>query len=158
MTAIIDHRVFSDFFNQVLGPYQGTPTLKAKTYHQRLSDALREGCDPSGYPLTDAFSDEDGNQVIEVAMAGFAKEDISIQVEDIRLTISYNSPHATAEDEDEYYWQNSRKIAQRSFSRTFADPSNRYDMSRADASYFNGLLRVVIPLKEESRPTNILIK
>ena len=42
----------------------------------------------NGYPLTDIYKEEDGSQVIEMALAGFSKEDILINTEANKITIS----------------------------------------------------------------------
>lgn len=102
-----------------------------------------------GYPLTDIYKDEENNQVIEVALAGFSKEDLRVEVRDNYITISCDS--ASKGDAP------SRRIARRSFSKSFVDYENQLEMKRSDASFENGLLRVVIPPTEESKPTSIAI-
>ena len=42
----------------------------------------------NGYPITDIYKEEDGSQVIEMALAGFSKEDILINTEANKITIS----------------------------------------------------------------------
>lgn len=103
-----------------------------------------------GYPLTDLYKDEQDNQVIEVALAGFSRDDLEIEVKDNTINISCSS-EARGET-------NSRRIARRSFSRSFVDYDHQLDMKGADATFENGLLKITIPPTEESKATTISIK
>ena len=49
----------------------------------------------SGYPVTDIYTDEAGNSIIELALAGFTKEQLNIEVKDRGITI-----HAAAGEGD----------------------------------------------------------
>jgi len=102
-----------------------------------------------GYPLTDIYKDEENNQVIEVALAGFSREDLKVEVRDNYITISCES--ISKGD------TTSRRIARRSFSKSFVDYENQLDLNKSDASFENGLLRVTIPPTEEAKPTVISI-
>ena len=101
-----------------------------------------------GYPLTDLYKDEEENQIIEVALAGFTRDDLNIEVKDNSITISCNSGTGGAKN---------RRIARRSFTRSFIDYDHQLDMRNADASFENGLLRVTIPPTAESKSTTITI-
>lgn len=101
-----------------------------------------------GYPLTDLYKDEEDNQIIEVALAGFSKEDLNIEVKDNSILISCDSSNASGGG-------NQRRIARRSFSRSFVDYDHQLDMRKSNASFENGLLKIVIPPTEEAKPTII---
>ena len=103
-----------------------------------------------GYPVTDIYKDDENNQVIEVALAGFSKEDLKVEVRDNDITISCES--IPSDD------TTSRRIARRSFAKSFVDYENQLDMKKSNASFENGLLRVIIPPTEESKMTPIVIK
>lgn len=107
-----------------------------------------------GYPLTDLYKDDEDNQVIEVALAGFSREELNIEVKDNSIVISCESPRNNETESQ----QSLRKIARRSFTRSFVDYDQKLDMRRSDASFDNGLLRVVIPPTEEAKPTVIDIQ
>ena len=102
-----------------------------------------------GYPLTDIYKTEDGEQVIEMALAGFSKEDLNIEVKDNSITISCES---SSDGKD------SRRIAKRSFAKSYVDYNNQLNMAASSASFENGLLKVVIPQTEEAKPTEITIQ
>lgn len=102
-----------------------------------------------GYPLTDIYKDEENNQVIEVALAGFSREDLKVEVRDNYITIECES--ISKGD------TTSRRIARRSFSKSFVDYENQLDLNKSAASFENGLLRVTIPPTEEAKPTVISI-
>ena len=105
----------------------------------------------SGYPVTDIYVDESGNSTIELALAGFTKEQLNIEVKDRGITI-----HADAgSNEGE---PTSRRIARRSFSKTFYDYSNKLDLERITAKFENGLLVVKVPPVLEAQPQKIEIE
>jgi len=98
-----------------------------------------------GYPLTDLYH-EDGKQIIEMALAGFDKKDIVIECgPDAR---GENSIIITAEKGKEPDENNTRRIAQRGFKKTFFDYGAKLDLEAAVATFENGLLKIAIPQKE----------
>ena len=101
-----------------------------------------------GYPVSDIFTDDKGNSVIECALAGFSKEQLSIEAKDGRITIIADG----GTDVDD-----GRRIARRSFNRTYVDHSGKLDLSNAQASFENGLLRVTVPPTPEASATTITI-
>ena len=105
----------------------------------------------SGYPVTDIYTDEAGNSTIELALAGFTKEQLNIEVKDRGITI-----HAEAGEGDGE--ATSRRIARRSFSKTFYDYNNKLDLERITATFENGLLVVKVPPVLEAQPQKIEIQ
>lgn len=103
----------------------------------------------AGYPISDLYKDEDENQVIEVALAGFTKDELKVEVKDNAISIS-SFPTSPSRD--------ASRIARRRFTRTFVDYDHQLDMRRSDAVFENGLLRIVIPPTEEAKATTISIK
>ena len=101
-----------------------------------------------GYPVSDIFTDDSGNSVIECALAGFSKDQLSIEAKDGRITIIADG----GTDADD-----GRRIARRSFNRTYVDHSGKLDLSNAQASFENGLLRVTVPPTPEASATTIKI-
>ena len=107
----------------------------------------------NGYPLTDIYKEEDGSQVIEMALAGFSKEDILIKTEANKITISSETSKLKGQ-----LAENRRRIAKRAFKKSFVDYHNTLDFASSNATFENGLLRIVIPLREEVKPRKITIK
>ena len=107
----------------------------------------------NGYPLTDIYKEEDGSQVIEMALAGFSKEDILINTEANKITISADGSKLKGQ-----LAENRRRIAKRAFKKSFVDYHNTLDFGSSNATFENGLLRILIPLREEVKPRQINIK
>ena len=104
-----------------------------------------------GYPLTDVYRDGDDNQIIEMALAGFNKDDLEIEVKENTISIR----HETETKADE---RPPRRIARRSFTKTFVDYNNTLNLSKTEASFENGLLVIKIPQRSEKNAVQIKIK
>ncbi len=112
-----------------------------KEFFQNPVQTIRQST--NGYPLTDIYTDEEGNSVIEFALAGFSRDQIKVEVrEDQKLTVSVTSGSEVSENEQ-------RNIARRSFEKTFVDASRQYDLTSSDVSFVDGLLKITIPKREE---------
>ena len=107
----------------------------------------------NGYPFTDIYKEEDGSQVIEMALAGFSKEDILINTEANKITISADGSKLKGQ-----LAENRRRIAKRAFKKSFVDYHNTLDFGSSNATFENGLLRIQIPLRDEVKPRQITIK
>ena len=107
----------------------------------------------NGYPLTDIYKEEDGSQVIEMALAGFSKEDILINTEANKITISADGSKLKGQ-----LAESRRRIAKRAFKKSFVDYHNTLDFANSNATFENGLLRIQIPLRDEVKPRQIAIK
>tara|TARA_Y100000034_G_scaffold115901_1_gene153597 strand:- start:356 stop:784 length:429 start_codon:yes stop_codon:yes gene_type:complete len=134
-----------------------TPAVLGRTAFDQIFDQFFNDPRPmikrstDGYPLTDIYKDEEDNQVIEVALAGFSKEDIQIEIKDNTITISHNSGSWKGEDRP------SRRIARRAFSKTFVDYHNKLDLVKSTATFENGLLTIIIPEVAEKQAIMINI-
>jgi len=104
----------------------------------------------SGYPPYNINKIDDTNFTIELAVAGFAEDEIDITYAENKLTIAGNKK----EDEGKEYIH--RGIATRDFNRTFGLND---DVQVAGAQLINGLLTVnlvrIIP--EHKKPKKIAI-
>lgn len=100
----------------------------------RRLDALADN-PQSNYPPYNLVKLEDDRQQLQLALAGFLKEDIEVSVERKNLNISVNK---TYETDGEYVH---RGIAQRSFSRNWQLSE---DTVVDEISYLDGLLRVTL--------------
>ena len=86
---------------------------------------------------------------VEVAAPGFDKGDFKLELDHDVLTISSEKQTEKETKEDEHF--SKREFSYQSFSRSFTLPYSA-DSERIDANYENGILRVSIPKKEESKP------
>jgi HSP20 family protein len=104
-----------------------------------------------GYPVADIYSDDDNNTILEFALAGFTKEELSISVQPDKksITVSAQSNDSSGDA--------SRRIARRSFTKTYVNYDNNLDLSAINASFENGLLRVTVPRRAEIQPIEISI-
>ena len=97
-------------------------------------------------------SNDENNYVIEMALAGFTKEDIKIEVKENKISISHQAEPWRGED------RQPRRIAKRSFERTFVDYHNKFNLHNSSATFENGLLQIVIPPIAEAKAKQIKIK
>ena len=102
------------------------------------------------YPPYNIKKVEDNKYVIELAVAGFAKQDIEITIEDNKLTVKGNA----ADDGENFIWKG---IANRAFTRTFALDEQ---IEIKDAAMFNGMLKIALEriIPEHKKPRKIEVK
>ena len=105
----------------------------------------------SGYPVADIFQDGSGNTVLEFALAGFSRDMLKIDVlpEDGSITVTGE----TSTDEGD----TSRRIARRSFKKTYVNYDRNLDLSAVSAQFENGLLTVTVPQRPEVQPLQVEI-
>ena len=101
----------------------------------------------------DIWEDPEG-LYINVAGTGLTKEDINIQIEGDILKISYEKQKVDENPEVKKIYNG---ISHKSFQLAYKIAS-KFDLSNADASMENGLLKVSIPLAEEAKPKTLAIK
>ncbi len=135
-----------------------TPAILGRTAFDQIFDQFFNDPGPmikrstEGYPLTDIYKDESGNSIIEMALAGFSKEDLVVEIKENTITISFQGKPWTGEDRPQ------RRIAKRSFSKKFIDYDNQLNLLDAAAKFENGLLKITIPPQEETLSKIIDIK
>jgi HSP20 family protein len=120
------------------------------------------GIDPfskTSYPKVNVTSCKDKIE-LEAEIAGYTKDNISVQVEDNVLSIVGK---ATVTDTDEVSTNKVyilRELKRSSFSRSFKlDP--QLDIEKIDATFKDGLLKLVIPRKvqvPQSKVNTVMIK
>ena len=94
---------------------------------------------------------ENGKQFnIEFAAPGFIKSDFKVNVENDVLTISAEKQEEK-KDEDERFTK--REFSYSSFSRSFILPQNA-KAEKVDAKYENGILKLALPKKEETKTSS----
>ena len=90
--------------------------------------------------------ENDANYELEVAIPGYNKEDINIEVKDNTLTISSTHKETTEDSEKGKYTR--KEFSFRSFFRKFHLPKT-VDKDAIKADYKNGILEVNIPKAEK---------
>ena len=105
-----------------------------------------------GYPVADIYREKDGSTVLEFALAGFKRSEMSIDVQPDRRAITVSC--AVVNDEEN---TKRSRIARRNFKKTYVNYDNNLDLTRTQANFENGLLTVRVPLREEVQPISISI-
>ncbi len=100
------------------------------------------------YPKCDMI-DKPESTVIEIAIPGLTKENISVEIEDNRLTISGNKQADSQSNEGNRFY---RQLHRSAFSRSFILTENhKKNVESINAKFENGILRLEIPkIKEEA--------
>ena len=130
--TLLGRSVFDDIFNSMLD----MPTLINRT--------------TQGYPVADIYKNDDGSTTLEFALAGFNKNELFVEVkpEERTITVSANSNNTN---------ENQRRIARRSFKKTYVNYDNNLDLSKVEANYENGLLTINLPTRPETQAINVQI-
>ena len=135
-----------DNFNQ-LTPY----AVGFDRVFDQLQNYVQHNATSTGFPPYNIRKGGDYNFAIEMALAGFSKDDIEIEVEDGLLTV--RSIKENDENDNPQY----RGISYRKFNRKFTLAD---DIVVNDASLENGMLKIdlerIVP--EEKKPRKITIK
>ncbi|MBK9514404.1 MAG: Hsp20/alpha crystallin family protein [Flavobacteriales bacterium] len=123
------NELVNEFFGRDIGQLLGQDELKRPTTHVNIVER------------NDHFD-------LQVLAPGFVKEDLKIHVENEVLTIS-------AEKKQEQLDQNERftrrEFVLNGFSRSFRLPE-KVNIDALEASFANGILKVVIPKAEPVKP------
>lgn len=131
--TLLGSNVFADFFSNG----QDLDVLRRKS--------------TQGYPVADIFTDDKQNTILQLALAGLNKEDIKIEVCNSKqsITISHHSKEEGVEGQ--------RRIARRSFEKTYVNPEGNLDLELSTAKFENGLLTVTIPRSTWAKSLTIKI-
>jgi HSP20 family protein len=101
----------------------------------------------------------DDNFTVEMAAPGMSKKDFQIELDNEMLTISSEKELSHELEKTDKYSR--REFSYQSFKRTFQLPKSVVDDSKIEASYLNGILKIMIPKREEAKampPRTIKIK
>lgn len=103
------------------------------------------------YPPYNIKKTGDNTYLIEIAVAGFARQDIEIELVDGKMIIT-GKTHS--DDQDNFLFKG---IANRAFTRTFALDDQ---IEVKDAEIYNGLLKVFLEriIPEHKKPKKIEVK
>lgn len=101
------------------------------------------------HPVSNYAVDENLNSIISIAVTGFNDDEIFIKREDLKLIVEgKKSKDREVEDKKRYFYRN---IAERDFTVSYQG-SNRWDFDKLEATIENGVLDIIIPMKEECKP------
>lgn len=106
----------------------------------------------SKYPLTDVYI-KDGLAYLEIAVAGFSKNEINITISNDSLRITGSKSDELVDDGREYV---KKDIAKRNFDVSY---SLMFQVDHIDAEIVDGILKiVVVPVIEKTEIKQIEIK
>ena len=136
------------------------PGLLGRSVFDDVFDGLFDGEFPrmlrqstQGYPVADIYRNDNGDTVMEFALAGFSKDELSIDIQPDKRSITVRAQSNIAEGEEA-----NRRIARRSFEKTYVNYDNNLDLTAIAAEFENGLLRVTVPTRPEVQPLSVKIK
>ena len=127
-----------------------------KTFKLLSSQLDNIGKSLPGYPPYNIKKVEDNKYVIEMAVAGFAKTDIELTLDNGKLTITGNTKDSNDVDNaNAYYFY--KGIAERAFTRSFTLADT---VEIKNAEIVNGILKVWLEnfIPEHKKPKKIEIK
>jgi HSP20 family protein len=94
------------------------------------------------------IKENDDEFVIEVAAPGMKKGDFTISYDKGKLSISSDIEEKT-QDGEKY---TRREFSYQSFKRTFDVSQDLVDGEKINAKYFDGILQIILPKREEVKP------
>lgn len=110
------------------------------------------------YPPMNIFLAKDKSLVFEIALAGFDEKDIDLQFKGDYLHFTAKAPKAAEEEEGIQYFKRRLKLKGIEEQRYYV-PEDKFDRDKADARFKDGLLRLVIPAREEEKePDGIKVR
>lgn len=147
MTYMINSSIFPKDFQKLFVGFDEQYNRMAK-----LHDELTKGI--PNYPPFNIKKVDDDHYVIEIAVAGFSKSEIDIELADGKLIVKGNAKDDS--DPSVTSWIH-KGIADRNFTRTFL--INDF-VEVKDAEMFNGILRIFLDqiIPEHKKPKKIEVK
>jgi len=100
------------------------------------------------YPPATIYLTREKKLVVELALAGFEEQDISIQFRGDHLLFSAKAPTPVENDEGVQYFKRRLKLKDIEEQRYYV-PSEKFDQAGTQARFHNGLLRLVVPPRDQ---------
>ena len=128
-------------------PFRDLNMLQDRMNRLFLEDAVA-----TWSPAVDIFETE-GEIVVKAELPGMDRKDIALNLENNVLTVK-GDRRFEKETQEENYHRIERSYG--GFSRTFSIPAT-VDAERIRADYKDGVLKIVLPKKEQAKPKQIRI-
>lgn len=138
------------------------PVREIAAYQERMSRALeglyaqpQEELAPGPWvPAVDIYTNDKRELVLKAELSDVNQEDIELTIEDNTLTLRGERKFDTDVTKDEFH-RIERSFG--SFTRTFVLPPT-VDAGKVSAQYKGGVLKVLLPLREEAKPRQIKVQ
>ena len=101
------------------------------------------------FPKMNIKSHKEKGWKIEMALAGYTKDEISINLEGGVLTVKSESEQ---EKDDYSFLRGCKGISTQNFSQSFRLSEDILDLKGISSKFDNGLLTIILPLKAEAIP------
>jgi HSP20 family protein len=95
------------------------------------------------------IAEDENSYGIEVLAPGMHKDQFNVKIEDGNLIISAEMEDKKEEDQVNYTY---REYRHESFKRSFHLPDNEIDEENISANYVDGVLKILLPKREEAKP------
>jgi HSP20 family protein len=135
LVKVNNHRPFGNLFNDLLSEFP----VAARSIGQELF----------AFPQANIHETPEAYH-LELNVPGRAKEDFKIQVEQGLLTISFEKREDSTPSDG--YKAIRREFEVKSFKRSFS-VDDKINVDGIQAKYENGVLKLLLPKKEESKPS-----
>lgn len=97
---------------------------------------------------------EDSSITFSVALAGVAKDLVDIEREGRKLTITIKG---VKDESKTVFLMKKIKLPSEEDLTIHFTPTEKYDVEKSKASIEDGLLTIIVPLKEDEKPTKVKI-
>jgi HSP20 family protein len=92
------------------------------------------------------FMDENEDEILlEISLPGYEKSDIDISMQDRVLTVK------TKDDLNETFWKSK-------FKENYSFDKKQISTNKIKATFKNGILQIILPLKDDAKPKEIKIE
>ena len=139
------YRPWSELFNLLTEDFpSGVSSLSsAQVYNSKFP------------PCNISVEEKSLDLTLEFALAGYKLEDIEISFEDDYMLLKVEGKKEEKEEKKEYLYRGIKKST--SHSKYYV-PFSKYNTDSVNATFENGVLKVLIPAKEERKPKKIIIQ
>jgi len=145
------NKFMDEVFGQVEGFSEKFQSEMEKQFHHHAP--WTEGLDfyPAyAYPPMNVYLTTERDLVIEMALAGFSQDDLELQFVGDYMHFSAR-PQVVEEAEGLRYLKRRLKLKPVEQQKYYV-PADKFDQSRVSAAFKDGLLKIVIPSREEVAP------
>ncbi len=126
------------------------PALFSDFFNRDLFDSSGSNFSNTGTTLPAVnIKETKENFEVEMAAPGMTKNDFKVELDGNLLTITSETNNQIEDNEGDRYSR--KEFSYQSFQRSFTLPKDVVDADKINAKYEDGVLRLLIPKKEEAK-------